>query len=294
MREALRSRAHSQPSQAPAAKASCSGAAGRCACDDCGRDVPISPSRPAHHFADVRVAANERGGPLDELMPPGIGRDEDESPMSRFRRGGALPYRQAAEYSECLRILGPDATAECRQLVLGEKPTSPCNTTVIRDPMSDISTFQSPGASGWFGARFGCFRDRCRRRHRGWDIHAAVGTEIVAAQTGRVTLGNDPGGWGLFVRLRADGDPTRTFIYAHLSAREPAGHYCSGARIGATGTTGNADAARPHLHFEVQVNGAAVDPDTLFPQPTNVVEAVGTPVTAINPADPEPCIPCGM
>jgi hypothetical protein len=44
-----------------------------------------------------------------------------------------------------------------------------------RDPLADMSTLQSPGASGWRGAVWGCYRDGCTKRHKGWDIHAAKG-----------------------------------------------------------------------------------------------------------------------
>lgn len=41
-------------------------------------------------------------------------------------RGGTIPYREATELTECLRIMGPENAAYCRQQVLGEKPR-PCS-----------------------------------------------------------------------------------------------------------------------------------------------------------------------
>jgi murein DD-endopeptidase MepM/ murein hydrolase activator NlpD len=54
-------------------------------------------------------------------------------------------------------------------------------------------------------------------------------------------------------------------LYAHLSrASVRLGERVSmGASIGRVGTTG--DATGPHLHFEVRVRGAAVDPLTVLP-----------------------------
>jgi hypothetical protein len=287
----------SQPISATAAKPNCGGF-GKCACEECSPVTSQSMAPPAHDFGRVAVYADaeERGGPPFGIDIPSLDQPETfpaagEKPPGRFR-GGALPYRQAQELADCIRILGEDAREECRQLVLGEKP--PCDRALLQNPVSDLSTFQSPGASGWFGAKFGCFRSRCTRRHRGWDIHAPVGTSIFAVAAGNVTLGVDPDGYGDFIRLRPDTDPNRTYLYAHLSARHPAGHYCAKNTIGATGITGNASADRPHLHFEVQVNGVAVDPGSSFTEPANVIEATGSAAAAIDKTLPEPCNPCAI
>jgi murein DD-endopeptidase MepM/ murein hydrolase activator NlpD len=51
-----------------------------------------------------------------------------------------------------------------------------------------------------------------------------------------------------------------TTLYAHLSKTlvEPGRRVARGAVLGLVGRTG--DATGPHLHFEVQLRGAAVDP----------------------------------
>lgn len=162
----------------------------------------------------------------------------------------------------------------------------------VVNPLVDISTFQSPGASGWWGAKFGCYRNGCTRRHAGWDIHAPTGTPIHAVVTGTMTRHNNPGGYGQYVRLRSRANPQREYLYAHLSQREPAGDYCAGDKLGETGTTGNASATRPHLHFQVHTNGVAVDPAAYLTEPNQVIEAAGSAVNAINKALPPPCAPC--
>ncbi len=161
-----------------------------------------------------------------------------------------------------------------------------------QNPLADITTFQSPGGSGWRGAIFGCYRNSCTRPHRGWDIHAPVGTDIIAAETGAVTHGTDANGYGNYIFLTVG---TVRYRYAHLSAREAAGQYNAGDVIGQTGVSGNAEADRPHLHLEVQENNAAVDPAGYFDTPSRVRGAV-TPfsVTDINFAEPENCNPCAM
>jgi murein DD-endopeptidase MepM/ murein hydrolase activator NlpD len=94
--------------------------------------------------------------------------------------------------------------------------------------------------------------------HQGIDIGAAQGTPIRAAASGTVTFAGQMSGYGNVVILsHAGGLETR---YAHQSAMSvTAGQtVAAGEVIGAVGATG--EATGPHLHFEVRLNGVAVDP----------------------------------
>jgi len=103
------------------------------------------------------------------------------------------------------------------------------------------------------------FGPRGNRFHAGIDLEAPTGTEVAAAAAGRVAFaGERPGGWGkLVVVVHASGVRT---LYAHLSAIDVGlgERVSAGSILGAVGATGNATG--PHLHFEVRVRGAAVDP----------------------------------
>lgn len=108
------------------------------------------------------------------------------------------------------------------------------------------------------------FGPRGNRFHAGVDILADTGTPVGAAAAGRVTYaGRLAGGWGnLVVVAHADGVRT---MYAHLSsiAVRLGQRVVTGDRLGAVGATG--DATGPHLHFEVRLRGAAVDPRPALP-----------------------------
>jgi hypothetical protein len=243
---------------------------------------------PAEREADAAARAVMDGGPAGFLAPGGAALrrlpvGELEGPP------GIIGYREAHEYSECLRIMGEENTAYCREEVLGIRPPA---GPYRRDPLGDMSTFQSPGASGWWGARYGCYRNGCTRRHRGWDLHAPTGTPVLAAETGRVQHRDDPGGYGTYLMLASDSHEGLSFLYGHLSAREPAASYAAGAQIGVSGISGNASADRPHLHFEVHQSGTAVDPSGYFTEPSQVVDTAGTAVEAINKSLAAPCTPC--
>ncbi len=103
------------------------------------------------------------------------------------------------------------------------------------------------------------FGPRGDRFHEGVDLRAPAGADVIAAAPGRVAwAGPRAGGWGELVTL-ANGRDVRT-MYAHLSAVEvKVGEWVAGgAVLGRVGATG--DATGPHLHFEVRVGGAAIDP----------------------------------
>ena len=105
----------------------------------------------------------------------------------------------------------------------------------------------------------GRFGPRGARFHTGIDFAAPHGASVAAARGGRVAYaGWHSGGWGYLVTI-AHARGVRT-MYAHLSSLHvrPRQRVGGGAHIGHVGETGFATG--PHLHFEVRVRGAAVDP----------------------------------
>jgi murein DD-endopeptidase MepM/ murein hydrolase activator NlpD len=95
--------------------------------------------------------------------------------------------------------------------------------------------------------------------HAGIDIVVPARAPVAAAAPGRVVwAGYRAGGWGLLVTI-AHGSGVRT-MYAHLShvAVRVGERVAVGTRVGRVGATG--DAKGPHLHFEVRLRSAAVDP----------------------------------
>jgi peptidoglycan hydrolase-like protein with peptidoglycan-binding domain len=100
--------------------------------------------------------------------------------------------------------------------------------------------------------------------HTGIDLAAPPGTPVAAAAPGMVTWAAElDGGWGLLVVI-AHADQVRT-LYAHLSEIDVAvgDSVATGQMIGRVGATG--EALGPHLHFEVRVRDAAVDPLPALP-----------------------------
>ena len=114
-------------------------------------------------------------------------------------------------------------------------------------------------ASPVAGPHTDLFGPRANRFHAGLDYAAPSGAPVSAAAAGRVTFaGWSTGGWGRLVTIAHAGG-TRT-MYAHLSrvGARVGQRVEAGQRIGRVGASGRATG--PHLHFEVRLRGAAVDP----------------------------------
>jgi murein DD-endopeptidase MepM/ murein hydrolase activator NlpD len=102
------------------------------------------------------------------------------------------------------------------------------------------------------------FGPRGMRFHTGIDYPAPLGTPVVAARDGVVAAVGTLAGYGNVVEL-AHGQGVTT-LYAHLSSTfvEPGKRVARGTVVGLVGRTG--DATGPHLHFELRLRGAAIDP----------------------------------
>ena len=110
------------------------------------------------------------------------------------------------------------------------------------------------------GDRFGPRGDKF---HTGIDIKARKGTPVYAARAGKVAFSGWSAGYGFLVVV-SHGRGECTW-YGHLSRIDVRkGVWIDGGvRIGLVGATG--DATGPHLHFEVRVRGAAIDPLRALP-----------------------------
>jgi murein DD-endopeptidase MepM/ murein hydrolase activator NlpD len=101
-----------------------------------------------------------------------------------------------------------------------------------------------------FGYRWGTL-------HPGDDLAGPYGSPILAATDGCIEAASYDGGYGNRILMK-DWDGTET-LYGHMSAFvRTSGCVTAGTVIGREGSTGYSTG--PHLHFEVHVNGVAIDP----------------------------------
>jgi murein DD-endopeptidase MepM/ murein hydrolase activator NlpD len=105
--------------------------------------------------------------------------------------------------------------------------------------------------SSGFGWRWG-------RMHEGVDIAAPYGSAVVAAAAGTVIYAGWMGGYGNLVLIDHGGGVATAYGHNSGFAVGAGQSVGQGQVISYCGSTGNSTG--PHVHFEVRINGAAVDP----------------------------------
>ncbi|MBC2776872.1 M23 family metallopeptidase [Parasphingopyxis marina] len=130
-----------------------------------------------------------------------------------------------------------------------------------------------PTSYGSMSSPFGLRRDpftRGRAMHTGIDFRGTRGQGILATGPGRVIFAGWKGGYGRAIEVdHGAGVVTR---YAHLSGIDvTVGQEVDrGDRIGRMGSTGRSTST--HLHYEVRINGRAVNPRPLLEADRDVLE----------------------
>jgi murein DD-endopeptidase MepM/ murein hydrolase activator NlpD len=119
------------------------------------------------------------------------------------------------------------------------------------------------GASGgWIwpvsGTLTSGFGYRWGRMHEGIDIAVPEGTPIRAAKAGTVAIAAYTGGYGNYTCVDHGGGVSSCYGHQSSYAVSSGDSVAQGDVIGYSGNTGSSTG--PHLHFEIRVNGSAVDP----------------------------------
>lgn len=126
---------------------------------------------------------------------------------------------------------------------------------VVRRGTKSKPTYMYPVTNWYVTSPFG---SRWGRLHAGIDVGIPTGTTVRASRGGRIINAGWLGGYGNCVMIdHGDGVVT---VYGHLSDFTcTVGDYVDqGQQIALSGNTGRSTG--PHLHYEMRVNGSAVDP----------------------------------
>jgi murein DD-endopeptidase MepM/ murein hydrolase activator NlpD len=99
---------------------------------------------------------------------------------------------------------------------------------------------------------------RWGRMHEGIDLGAAYGTPIAAAAAGTVIYAGWMEGYGNLTVIDHGGGLSTAYGHQSNIAVAVGQQVAQGQIIGNVGSTGHSTG--PHLHFEVRVDGAPVDP----------------------------------
>ncbi len=161
-----------------------------------------------------------------------------------------VTYVDGAQVSK--KIVSEKVTREPveKEIYVGTKslPTS-------SSPLAGTGTFIRPINGGYTSCSYGGYRG-----HRGVDLtmRGAYGKAVYASASGTVISAGWSGGLGKCVVIRHSNGYTTT--YAHMSSYtvSPGQSVYQGQQVGRIGSTGNSTG--PHLHFELRINGSAVNP----------------------------------
>ena len=116
-------------------------------------------------------------------------------------------------------------------------------------------------ARGWITSYYGPRKSPHsgrRKMHEGLDIGGKTGTPILASADGVVTFSGHKAGFGKFVQIDHGYGLETIFGHAHKLLVKEGEVVNRGHVIALLGSTGLSTG--PHLHYEVRVNGIAVDP----------------------------------
>jgi murein DD-endopeptidase MepM/ murein hydrolase activator NlpD len=99
---------------------------------------------------------------------------------------------------------------------------------------------------------------RTKLFHSGLDIAAPRETRVKAAETGTVIMAGNYGGYGNTVIIDHGGNVATQYSHLNSINVKVGDSVLKGGDLGGVGTTGLSTGY--HLHFEIKVNGATVDP----------------------------------
>jgi murein DD-endopeptidase MepM/ murein hydrolase activator NlpD len=169
--------------------------------------------------------------------------------VAAARSDKALALASAREdkqaFLEEVESLEADSAALAAKIRASQSgPASPSGSGQLQWPVS------GPVTSG-FGIRWG-------RMHEGIDIAVPTGTPVHTAAAGRVLYAGWLGGYGNLVVIDHGGGISTAYGHNSSLVVSVGQDVTVGDVIAYSGSTGHSTG--PHLHFEVRVNGVAVDP----------------------------------
>ena len=171
-------------------------------------------------------------------------------------------YQEEEKGSKSITVMAVYQEGEqTEQKILDTEIIQKANPEIIYVGIKERPTYIYPVEdyciSSYFGPRWG-------RSHKGIDLAVCTGTRVEASRAGEVVRAEWYGGYGYCVDVEhEDGVVTR---YGHLSeiCVEIGQEVSQGNLLAYSGNTGNSTG--PHLHFEIIVDGCALNPMLYLPE----------------------------
>lgn len=129
--------------------------------------------------------------------------------------------------------------------------------SVLKDMLPNSKPIDAAYKSSSYGWRIDPFRGT-RAFHEGLDFTANAGTPIRAAADGIVASSGQTPAYGNLVKLNHGAGLETRYAHASKLLVKPGERVVKGQVIALVGSTGRSTG--PHLHYEIRLNGHALDP----------------------------------
>jgi murein DD-endopeptidase MepM/ murein hydrolase activator NlpD len=217
-------------------------------------------------LADAAEAALEAANAASDAAAAALDEQQDNQAVLQAQLAVLVENRQATESDFQAGVNARAAAAA--ELARRQAAAAAASASTSRSTGSAVAGSVSP--TGWTLPASGALRSPYGWRlnpysgvyalHAGADIGAACNQAIYAAHAGTVTQSGWSGGYGNFIQI-ANGDGVST-AYGHIvngGLLVPRGAtVAAGQLIALVGSTGGSTGC--HLHFEVRINGSAIEP----------------------------------
>lgn len=129
--------------------------------------------------------------------------------------------------------------------------------SVFKNMLPNISPIAAAFNSSSFGWRLDPFNGH-KAFHEGLDFTAALGTSIYAAAGGIVSTSEQTPDYGKIIKINHGSGLETRYAHASLLLVKVGDRVEKGQKIAEVGSTGRSTG--PHLHYEIRLNGNALDP----------------------------------
>ena len=203
--------------------------------------------------ARLAKLAGEKDGKVTNSQPL-----KSDNTLPKPGSGGPLiDARPMTEVELQVAIEKLTAAVDARDEYLSKVEAKVLQQSVLKEMLPNSSPVSVAYNSSSYGWRIDPFTGQ-KAFHEGLDFSAEIGTPIRAAADGIVTLAEVSGGYGNMVKVdHGSGLETR---YGHASKLlvKVGERVVKGQEIALVGSTGRSTG--PHLHYEIRLNGDALDP----------------------------------
>lgn len=187
----------------------------------------------------------------EEALAEEARRAEEERASAEAEAQEQLEARAKAAQALAEAAEAATDAAEAEAAEKGIDTSKPVSYTLLEDPCPEASS------SSGFG-----YREFDKAFHKGLDMSAPTGTPYYAAESGTVVYatndGKYNGGAGNWIVIAHGSGLVTKYMHSSKTLVKPGQKVTRGELIGYVGNTGQSFGS--HLHFQVEINGKAVNP----------------------------------